>query len=133
MLDYGCGTGVLAILALKEGAALVDAIDIDEWAFENTLENATINNSAAVHVFQGDLELVKAKTYDIVLANITFNVISSSLEALSHMIPIGGWLLASGFYIAHGKMLMLQATDYGFQAVKESQRNDWACVVFQRS
>jgi ribosomal protein L11 methyltransferase len=132
VLDYGCGTGVLAMLAAKEGAGFVEAIDIDEWAYENTLENININNSAAVHVVQGDLALVKDKTYDVVLANITFNVISTSLEALSLMIPSGGWLLTSGFYLGHGKMLMLQATDYGFQAVRESQRNDWACVVFQK-
>ncbi len=132
VLDYGCGTGVLAILASKQGATFVDAVDIDEWAYENTIENISINNSPTIHVVQGDLALVKDETYDVVLANITFSVISASLAALSLMIPSGGWLLTSGFYLGHGKMLMLQATDYGFQAVRESQRNDWACVVFQK-
>ncbi len=132
VLDYGCGTGVLAILAAKEGAAKVDAIDIDEWAYENTSENASINQARDINILKGDITSVSDQTYDIILANITFNVIFNSLDTLSTMTVNKGLLLASGFFAEDVAALELQAHKNGFKNTKTTHKDKWACVLFEK-
>lgn len=132
VLDYGCGTGILAILAAKLGATAIDAIDVDEWAYDNTLENIVINNTPTIRVIQGMISDLQDQTYDIILANITLNVISSSLSALSNQLPSNGWLIASGFFEEDVQNLQNLAAEHGFVLIKSTQKERWACILFQR-
>ena len=75
VLDMGCGTGVLAILAEKKGASYIDAIDVDEWCYKNTLENIQRNSCQNISVAQGDAGVLKGKHYDVIIANINRNVL----------------------------------------------------------
>ncbi|MEM9990154.1 MAG: 50S ribosomal protein L11 methyltransferase [Bacteroidota bacterium] len=131
VFDYGCGTGVLAILASKLDAQSVDAIDIDQWAYENTVENIATNQVSNVHAKQGTLDTFSLKTYDIILANITFNVIVNSLEELASTLPTGGWLLTSGYFVEDVDKLCLLAATFGFTAQKQLRKEDWMCILFQ--
>lgn len=132
VLDYGSGTGVLAILASKLGAKKIDAIDIDEWSKENSLENAELNMVNNINVMRSDIKGVIDRKYDAILANITFNVISSSLEALYSMLSEGGDLITSGFFPEDAERLKQQAEKLGFQTIQQSEREDWACVYFRK-
>lgn len=97
ILDMGCGTGILAILASMRGAKSVDAIDIDPWSYENTLENAHYNNCQTISVFKGGAEKLD-KTYDLICANINRNILLRDLKTYSHCLVNSGTLLLSGFY-----------------------------------
>ncbi|MEN0047229.1 MAG: 50S ribosomal protein L11 methyltransferase [Bacteroidota bacterium] len=132
VFDYGCGTGILAILASKLGASRIDAIDIDEWSKENTEGNATLNQVENINVWQGDLTSLHDKGYDCIFANITFNVISSSLTSLYTKLHTGGHLITSGFFPTDAMRLKTQAKALGMRVIQESQKGDWACVYFQK-
>jgi ribosomal protein L11 methyltransferase len=97
VLDMGCGTGILAVLADKMGAAQVLAVDNDEWAFNNSLENVEKNHSGNVRIQLGGIEIVSG-SFDIILANITRNTLLEQIPAYSEMLLPGGKLLMSGFY-----------------------------------
>jgi len=79
VLDMGCGTGILAIFAEMKGAKPVDAIDIDNWCYLNSLENIERNNCSNISVYEGDASLLKEKNYDIIIANINRNILSRNL------------------------------------------------------
>lgn len=132
VFDYGCGTGILAILASKLGATSLDAIDIDEWAHENTLENAAKNEVHNIHSQQGTLETFEPKTYDIILANITFNVIAASLVTLADSLAANGLLLTSGYFVEDVPKLKKLAAAVGLQLQKQLRKDDWMCVLFQK-
>lgn len=133
VFDYGCGTGILAILAAKLGATQLDAIDIDEWAFENTLENAEKNKVTGIHSEQGTLDSFALKPYDIILANITFNVIDESLAALVAVLPKGGLLLTSGYFYEDVPKLEPKANALGLQLKRQLRKKDWMCVLFEKA
>lgn len=134
VFDYGCGTGILAILAAKLGATKLDAIDIDEWAFENTLENATKNDVHHIHSEQGTLDTFElTETYDIILANITFNVISESLETLVAAMPKGGLLLTSGYFYEDVPKLEAKTSPLNLTLKQQLRKKDWMCVLFEKS
>jgi len=132
VLDYGSGTGILAILASKLGAKQIDAIDIDEWSKDNTLENATLNQVDSINTWRGDLSTVTQRNYDCVLANITFNVISNSLKSLSFMLSKKAHLICSGFFPKDGEQLKIQGQKLGLSVISESVREGWACLLFQK-
>ena len=98
VLDMGCGTGVLAILAEMKGAAKLDAIDIDNWCYLNTLENVERNNCKNINVYEGTAELLEGKKYDVVIANINRNILLEDIPTYSKCLPSGGKLYLSGFY-----------------------------------
>lgn len=133
VLDVGCGTGILAIMACKLHAGTIDAFDIDEWAVENTRENFEINHCLQATVQQGTIQQVKLATvYDIILANINRNVLLQEIPQYASLLPAGGWLLLSGFYekdITEIESIALQQT-----LTKKAQRvkNEWASLVFQK-
>lgn len=132
ILDYGCGTSILAILASQLGAANIDAVDIEKPAVENSLEHLSLNKIENVRVFEGGLETVPGKTYHIILANINRNVILSSLSALYEQIHPDGLLLISGF-IEEDANLMREAThNQGFTFLKEKQKGQWMCQVLKK-
>lgn len=134
VLDYGCGTGVLAILAIKLGAKQADAIDIDYWAYENTKVN-TIKNATGekIKVGHGDLSQIGSSTYSRILANINRNTILASLEELSNRLVPEGELFCSGFLIEEQPMIQEKAEQYGLSFLRSMQRAQWACMVFQKN
>lgn len=99
VLDYGCGTGILAIFAAMKNAKAIDAIDIDDWAYKNTLENINTTGHQNIKVQQGDINLVQQSSYNVILANINKNVILKNLSALFEMLLPNGNLLLSGILV----------------------------------
>jgi ribosomal protein L11 methyltransferase len=98
LLDMGCGTGVLAILAEKRGAKYIDAVDIDPWCYLNTLENTAQNHSNAIFAYQGGVSLIKGKKYDVIVANINRNILIQDIPKYAACLAENGVLLLSGFY-----------------------------------
>ena len=109
VLDMGCGTSVLAILASKLGAKNIVAIDINEWAFENSLENLTVNGVENVQVLCGDAELINNQ-FDVILANINRNVLLNDMNIYSKALVQNGIILFSGFY-RHDLDLMIETAN----------------------
>ena len=98
VLDMGCGTGVLAILAEKVGATQLDAIDIDNWCYLNSLENVKRNNCKHISVYEGDVSLLQNQKYDIIIANINRNILLADIPTYSNHLNNNGILFLSGFY-----------------------------------
>lgn len=132
VLDYGCGTGILAILASRLKAASIDAVDIDEAAFENTLDNCRVNGVANVTAYHGDLSSVPQRSYDIVLANINRNVILDSLATLHGRLKKGGLLLTSGFLVTDGEIMASAFHQHGFGVMQVARNNNWLAVKCTR-
>lgn len=97
-LDMGCGTAILAILAEMKGAKPIDAIDIDNWCYLNSIENAERNNCHEISVYEGDASLLKDKTYDLIIANINRNILLNDMQQYVDCLNKNGILLLSGFY-----------------------------------
>jgi ribosomal protein L11 methyltransferase len=130
VLDMGSGTGVLAILAEQRGASSVDAIDIDEWAFENCKENLERNGSSHIQAYMGNAELLAGKSYDIILANINRNILVNDQAIYSSCLASGGEILLSGFYRSDVPIILSAFSNYDL--VKESEQNDWACLRLKK-
>ncbi|MCM4154769.1 50S ribosomal protein L11 methyltransferase [Gramella sp. AN32] len=98
VLDMGCGTGVLAILTAMKGASKIDAIDIDNWCYINTLENAERNSCDFINVEEGGAELLNDRSYDMILANINLNILLKDMPVYATCLKEGGKIFLSGFY-----------------------------------
>jgi len=129
VFDYGCGTGILAILTSQLGAKNIDAVDIEQPSYENTLENSRINNIENVHSIHGTLENTKDLRYDYILANINRHVILDSFSTLNIMLNHGGQLLISGILIEDKELVHNAAKSHGFKIEKTIQRNNWICSL----
>jgi ribosomal protein L11 methyltransferase len=127
--DLGCGTGVLAILALKLGAAHADACDIDEWPVENTLENAMLNG-VQVQVKQGTVDELQFEpaSYDVVLANINLHVLLAEMDSYTRLLKKGATLLLSGFYTHDLDAIQLRCLAAGLQPGHWKQKNNWVAL-----
>ncbi|MBU6340350.1 MAG: 50S ribosomal protein L11 methyltransferase [Bacteroidetes bacterium] len=132
LFDFGCGTGVLAILAAKMGARHVLGVDIETEAYENTLENCTANGVSTVESRCGTLDAVPETQFDGILANINRNVILTSLDALYEKVLPGGWLLCSGILDRDGDLVRKEAEKRGFSQIERWQRGNWLCIHFQK-
>ena len=130
VLDMGCGTAVLAILAKKKNAKKVHAIDNDEWAYNNSLENIQRNNYPDILVEQGDAALLKGKIYDMILANINKNILLADMEAYSNSLPSGAVIMFSGFYINDLEDIKSRALMYGLQYIMHIDKNEWVAAKF---
>ncbi|MFK8007274.1 MAG: 50S ribosomal protein L11 methyltransferase [Saprospiraceae bacterium] len=128
VFDYGCGTGILAILASQLGAKKIDAIDIELPSYENTLENARINNIENIKSIHGTLEKVDDQMYDIILANINRHVILDSFSTLNKMLTPNGILLISGILKEDEELVKNAAKSNNFKIEKTEYRNNWICV-----
>jgi ribosomal protein L11 methyltransferase len=128
VLDMGCGTGVLAILASMKGAKAVVAIDNDEWAYENTLENLERNNIANALTFQGGREAIPAQAFDSILANINRNILLDQIETYSKRLKAGGKLFMSGFYEGDVPVIVDEAAKYNLHFVDKKSINKWVAV-----
>ena len=128
VLDMGCGTSVLAILASLKGAAAVTAIDIDDWCVENSKENIQLNNIKNIEVQLGDASLLKSKHFDVILANINRNILLNDMPAYADCLPVGGILFMSGFYSEDVPLIQEQANQCGLELNYSKQKNNWALV-----
>lgn len=133
VLDMGCGTGILAIVALKCGAAHADAIDIDEWSERNCLENCGINGVAdRVTVMLGDVRRIGANRYDVIAANINRNILTADLPAYAGALKAGGRLWMSGFLEADMPIIEAAARQAGLKPAAARLRDGWAAVCCVR-
>jgi ribosomal protein L11 methyltransferase len=134
VMDVGCGTGILAILASKLGASNLLGFDIDEWAVENTRENFAMNNlSATAEVVQGTITEVPAgQIFGGILANINRNILLSEIPKYVAHLSQGGWLITSGFYETDQADIEQCATESGLKKLRSNTRNQWATVVFEK-
>ncbi|MDX2002795.1 MAG: 50S ribosomal protein L11 methyltransferase [Chitinophagales bacterium] len=128
VLDFGSGTAILAILAAKMGAGSVLAIDHEEWAYKNALENVELNGIANVHVIHGDEMAIPSTSFDTVLANVNKNVIIGNLHRLSQATSNGGFLYLSGLLEEDAQPVIDAALPFGFELQQQKQRNRWICL-----
>lgn len=131
VLDMGCGTAVLAILASMKLAKHIDAIDIDEWACNNAVENLKLNNIANVHVMLGGSERLNHQKYDIVLANINRNILMQDIPEYVKVLNNNGKLILSGFYTEDIPVLSETCLQNGLEVIKSSQIDNWAAMICQ--
>ncbi|HAD15072.1 MAG TPA: 50S ribosomal protein L11 methyltransferase [Saprospirales bacterium] len=132
ILDYGCGTGILAILAAKEGAAVVEAVDIEEQSYLNTIENSAINGVPHVIARLGTIDAVQSRDFDGILANINRHVILESLPRLAELTKPGGWLLISGILLSDEDIVTEAAQKAGFEKKEMKSRGNWLCLIFHK-
>ncbi len=137
VLDMGCGTGVLAILAARLGASRVKAIDNYLYAYENTLENAKRNQVEGIEVLHGDAALLreqqdKEQPCDVILANITRNVLLEDMPAYHQVLQPGGELIMSGFMAFDKDVIFAAAKKYGLLFCGEKHQGDWVAVKFRK-
>ena len=133
VMDMGCGTGILAILAAKMQAARVFGIDIDAVAARSVFDNAHINRvSKRVETYYGDASLLQAGKYNVILANIHKNIIILDLQTYSRSLTIGGLLIVSGFYKEDCAEIIHTASDNGLSLVSRHSRDEWACLEFKK-
>ncbi len=130
VLDMGCGTGVLAILAEMKGAKALDAIDIDEWCFINSKENVDRNHCENIDVYQGDSSLLAGKKYDIILANINRNILLEDIPIYTECLNNEGALFLSGFYLEDLDAISSKCGAYGLEFEKKLEKNNWVSVKY---
>jgi ribosomal protein L11 methyltransferase len=128
VLDNGCGSGVLAILAAKQGAQRVVAIDNDPNAVENARHNCTVNDTKGVKVLEGTVNDVQEEPFELVLSNITRNINMELLPILSTLIQFNGRLWLSGFYHDDVESVRSHATAVGLTCSILKQKNGWVLV-----
>ncbi len=130
VLDLGCGTGILSILALKLGAGSVTAIDIEEPSVENTKENLVLNGVEA-EVLSGSIDVVEGRQFDIVLANINRNVIMMLMPDVVASIKGNETVLFSGFLESNFHEVTDLAAEHGLTALSKRQKGEWLCLGFE--
>lgn len=133
VLDMGCGTGVLAILASKSGAAKVLAIDTDANSCENTLENMKLNGVTDIAVHKGDAALLQGKLFHVIFANINRNVLLADMKAYAASLYPGGRLLISGFFRTDIPQLLACCLNNGLRQTGEELKNEWALMDFTKN
>ena len=129
-LDMGCGTAILAILAEMKGAKPIDAIDIDNWCYLNSIENAERNNCHEITVYEGDVSLLKGKNYDLIIANINRNILLNDMQQYVDCLNKNGMLLLSGFYNEDIPFINESCTEKGLVFVKKFERNNWVSLKY---
>lgn len=129
-LDMGCGTAILAILAEMKGAQPIDAIDIDNWCYLNSIENAERNNCKHITVYEGEASLLAGKKYDLIIANINRNILLNDMQAYVDSLNKGGILLLSGFYNEDIPAIDECCTSKGLTYVKKFERNNWVSLKY---
>lgn len=130
VFDYGCGTGILAILSEKLGASMIEAIDYDATATENTLVNVEKNDCKKIVTKTGELSVSEKKQFEIILANINRPIILDSLKSLYNMLAVGGNILFSGILNSDKQLVIDAARKEGFILKKKFHLNEWICIHF---
>ena len=129
-LDMGCGTAILTILAEMKGAQPIDAIDIDNWCYLNSIENAERNNCTHIAVYEGDASLLAGRKYDLIIANINRNILLADMQQYVDCLNPNGVLLLSGFYEEDIPAIDESCTAKGLYFVKKLQRNNWVSLKY---
>ena len=129
-LDMGCGTAILAILAEMKGAEPIDAIDIDNWCYLNSIENGERNNCTHISVYEGDAALLDGKKYDLIIANINRNILLNDMQQYVNCLNTDGILLLSGFYAEDIPAIDESCISKGLTFVKKLQRNNWVSLKY---
>jgi ribosomal protein L11 methyltransferase len=132
VLDFGTGTGILAILAEQLGARRVLAIDNDEWSVENTTENLERNNCSRTEIVQGSLEVIGDQTFDVVLANINRHILLHYMQQLFACTRAGGQLLMSGLLLADRQVATDAALEAGFREAGFAEQGGWITLLMSR-
>ena len=131
VLDMGCGTALLAILARKHGATDVVAIDIDEFAYENAKENIVLNNTPDIEVRLGGAEAIKeSDSFDFVIANINRNILLADMKNYVRCMHPGSQIFISGFYTEDMDVLKEEAVQHGLRYIDYAEDNRWAMMKF---
>lgn len=130
VLDMGCGTGVLAILAAMKGAREVDAIDIDSWSYENALENTRLNHQENIRVRQGDASLLPGNKYELLLANINKNILMQDLPVYADVLQNDGVLMLSGFYQEDLEDISDRCREFDLIYQKSEVKNNWVSAKY---
>ncbi len=129
VLDMGCGTALLAILARKHGASDVTGIDIDEFAYENALENIRLNDTADIDIRLGGVDALReGETFDYILANINRNILLADMNQYAAHMHSGSVIFMSGFYVEDIPMLSDEAARHGLQFDTHAENNRWAMM-----
>ncbi len=130
VLDMGCGTGILSILAAKRGAEKITAIDIDQWAINSTIENSTFNNVLNLEIIQGGAESIPDRKYDFIYANIQRNILLNDMPQYEKVLKSGGELIMSGFYSDDFESIKNRAIQLGLQFCRMNETENWVAAVF---
>lgn len=133
VLDCGCGTGILGIVALRLGANRVLGYDIDEWSSENAKHNAALNGVENLDVLLGDASVLDGvkEEFDVVIANINRNILLNDMTAFRSHLKTGGRLILSGFYETDVPMLEQAAQSNGLTIIDVVTDGEWACAMFE--
>ena len=132
VLDMGCGTGILAIMAALRGAHDITAIDIDPWCVENATENVQQNDCSFITIKEGDVSLIAGEQYNLILANINRNILLSDIPAYTQALLPQGLLLVSGFYEEDLPAIKEKCQEVGLTYLSHIERNRWVSAKFQR-
>lgn len=131
VLDMGCGTGVLGILSGMLGAERIIGLDIDEWAYENTIENAARNNVNQLIAIQGGKEKVPNEKFDIILANINRNILLDQMNEYARHCQPKGLLMLSGILLNDRSAITESANNHGFQQINTAELDNWLMLLFE--
>jgi ribosomal protein L11 methyltransferase len=132
VLDAGTGTGILAFIAKKLGAAVVKGFDIDAWSVENSIENALLNACPEIEFTQSTVREHPIFEYDVLLANINRNILLDEMEEYAARITSGGFLLLSGFYTQDIPSLVKVANKNNLNLFRQFDKNNWACLILTK-
>ncbi|MBQ4548679.1 MAG: 50S ribosomal protein L11 methyltransferase [Bacteroidales bacterium] len=132
VLDMGSGTGVLAILSKKLGSATTVAIDNDEWAYRNALDNIRLNDENEIVVELGDADSLNNRQFDLILANINRNILLRDMKEYVKCLLDGGKIFFSGFYEEDLKLIAKEAESLGLKYISHVTKNNWTAAVFMK-
>ena len=134
VLDMGCGTSILAILAAKRGASPITAIDIDDWCVSNSADNINLNGIDCITVRLGDADFLRNEcpTFDLIIANINRNILTADMDAYAGCMKSGSRIFLSGFYVDDIPAIQESLTINGLSFVEYYENNRWAMVVAEK-
>jgi ribosomal protein L11 methyltransferase len=134
VLDAGCGTGILSVLAEKLGAGKIIGFDTDHWAYENSLENIRLNSCHRIKIIQGKIEKISRQdAFDIILANINLNAIIEDLNSYYELLAPRGILILSGFLVSDLNSLLESIEDLNITLMEQNSRNKWMSVILKKN
>ncbi len=128
VLDYGCGTGVLAIYACKKQAKEAISIDIDEWCVTNTIENNELNEVQNNTALQADIDAVEGQQFDVIFANINLHILQKQMKTFYNLLPQGGIVLLSGILQSNEIILQKSIEEAGFTVVGKKCKLNWSAI-----
>lgn len=133
VLDCGCGTGILGLVASKLGANEVVGYDIDEWSVENAKHNAQLNGVDNLEIYFGNASVINhiSGVFDVVLANINRNILLEDMKSFRGVLNEGGYMILSGFYEEDIPVLLEKAKEFGLYESGRRTDNNWACLVLK--